>query len=78
VLLLRDVTERPEAVATGNVELVGTDPERIFARVGTLIEDPVEYARMASPSFPFGDGQAAPRILEAISAWSARAGRRVA
>lgn len=78
VLVLRNVTERPEAVATANVELVGTDPERIFDRVRSLLEDPEEYARMAQPSFPFGDGHAAPRILDAIAAWSGKARRRVA
>jgi UDP-N-acetylglucosamine 2-epimerase len=72
VLVLRSVTERPEAVATANVELVGTDPERIFGRVRTLLEDADEYGRMARPSFPFGDGHASPRIVDAIAAWSAR------
>ncbi len=78
VLVLRSVTERPEAVATANVELVGTDPERIFDRVKSLFDDPGQYALMSRPSFPFGDGRAAPRIVDAIAAWSERSRRRVA
>lgn len=69
VLVLRDVTERPEALATGNLELVGTDPDRIFAAVAGLLADPERYARMARPAFPFGDGHASERIAEAIGAW---------
>jgi UDP-N-acetylglucosamine 2-epimerase (non-hydrolysing) len=69
VLVLRDVTERPEALATGNLELVGTDPDRIFAAVEGLLADPERYARMARPAFPFGDGHASERIAEAIGAW---------
>ncbi|MEA3010416.1 MAG: hypothetical protein QOJ91_2108 [Sphingomonadales bacterium] len=71
VLVLRDVTERPEALGTGNVELVGTDPDRIFEAVAGLIEDEEKYARMARPAFPFGDGRAAERIAEAIGGWLA-------
>jgi UDP-N-acetylglucosamine 2-epimerase (non-hydrolysing) len=69
VLVLRNVTERPEALATGNLELVGTDPERIFDAVAGLLADPERYARMARPAFPFGDGHASERIAEAIGAW---------
>ncbi|HEX8241544.1 MAG TPA: UDP-N-acetylglucosamine 2-epimerase (non-hydrolyzing) [Allosphingosinicella sp.] len=69
VLVLRDVTERPEALATGNLELVGTDPDRIFAAVASLIADPERYARMARPAFPFGDGRASERIAGAIGRW---------
>lgn len=71
VLVLRNVTERPEALATGNLELVGTDPERIFAAVASLIANPEKYARMARPAFPFGDGRASERIAGAIGAWLA-------
>lgn len=71
VLVLRNVTERPEAVDTGNLELVGTDPERIFAAVAGLLADPERYARMARPAFPFGDGRASERIAEAIGTWLA-------
>ncbi len=69
VLVLRDVTERPEALATGNLELVGTDPDRIFAAVAGLLADEAKYARMARPAFPFGDGHASERIADAIGAW---------
>jgi UDP-N-acetylglucosamine 2-epimerase (non-hydrolysing) len=71
VLVLRDVTERPEAVATGNLELVGTDPDRIFGAVAALIADPDRYARMSRPAFPFGDGRASERIAGAVAAWLA-------
>jgi UDP-N-acetylglucosamine 2-epimerase len=69
VLVLRNVTERPEALATGNLELVGTDPDRIFAAVAGLLADPEKYARMARPAFPFGDGHASERIAGAIGQW---------
>jgi UDP-N-acetylglucosamine 2-epimerase (non-hydrolysing) len=69
LLVLREVTERPEALATGNVELVGTDPERIVAAVAGLLEDGDRYARMARPAFPFGDGRASERIVAAIEEW---------
>lgn len=71
VLVLRNVTERPEALATGNLELVGTDPDRLFAAVAGLLADESKYARMARPAFPFGDGHASERIAEAIGAWLA-------
>ena len=69
LLVLRDVTERPEALATGNVELVGTDTNRIVAAVAGLLADEGTYARMARPAFPFGDGRAAERIVTAIEEW---------
>jgi UDP-N-acetylglucosamine 2-epimerase len=75
VLVLRNVTERPEALATGNLELVGTDPDRIFAAVAGLVADPERYARMARPAFPFGDGHASERIAGAIGEWLAERGR---
>jgi UDP-N-acetylglucosamine 2-epimerase (non-hydrolysing) len=74
VLVLRNVTERPEALESGNLELVGTDPERIFAAVAGLVADPEKYARMARPAFPFGDGRASERIAEAVGAWLAERG----
>lgn len=69
VLVLRNVTERPEALATGNIELVGTDPDRIYAAVAGLLADEAKYARMARPAFPFGDGHASERIAEAVWEW---------
>jgi UDP-N-acetylglucosamine 2-epimerase (non-hydrolysing) len=74
VLVLRNVTERPEALATGNLELVGTETRRIVAAVAGLLADPNKYARMARPAFPFGDGRAADRIVEAIGKWLAGRG----
>lgn len=71
VLVLREETERPEALATGNLELVGTDPERIVAAVAGLLADPRRYALMARRAFPFGDGRASERIAAAIEAWLA-------
>jgi len=69
VLVLRNVTERPEALATGNIELVGTDTDRIVAAVAGLVADEAKYARMARPAFPFGDGHASERIAAAIAEW---------
>lgn len=74
VLVLRNLTERPEALASGNLELVGTDPDRIFAAVAGLLADPAKYARMARPAFPFGKGRASERIAEAIGEWLAERG----
>jgi UDP-N-acetylglucosamine 2-epimerase len=78
VLVMRGTTERPEALETGNVELVGSDPEVIFAAVRDLLADPDKLARMSRPAFPFGDGRAAPRIVAACEAWLARRGTRAA
>jgi UDP-N-acetylglucosamine 2-epimerase (non-hydrolysing) len=65
-LVLRAVTERPEALATGNLALVGTDPDRIVAAAARLLDDPAAHAAMARPAFPFGRGDAATKILDAI------------
>lgn len=65
-LELRDVTERPEGLATGNPALVGTDPDRIVTTAVRLLDDPVAHAAMARPAFPFGTGDAAIKILDAI------------
>jgi UDP-N-acetylglucosamine 2-epimerase (non-hydrolysing) len=66
VLVLRDVTERPEAVEAGTVRLVGPNRERILAAAGSLLDDPAEYARMSAVHNPYGNGQAATRILAAL------------
>ena len=63
-LVLRDVTERPEGVASGTLRLVGTDPERIAAAAFRLLDDGAARAAMARPSLAFGDGNAADRILD--------------
>lgn len=73
LLVLRNVTERPEALATGNIELVGTDTGRIVAAVARLLADGRKYERMARPAFPFGDGRASERIAEAVESWLAGA-----
>ncbi|HVH37517.1 MAG TPA: UDP-N-acetylglucosamine 2-epimerase, partial [Sphingomicrobium sp.] len=69
LLVLRDKTERPEAISTGNMILVGTDRARIVAEVQRLLTDPPALAAMANPAFPYGDGQAGPRIAAIVESW---------
>lgn len=66
VLVLRDNTERPEAVDAGTVRLVGTDEERIVAETSTLLTDPAAYDAMARAVNPYGDGQASARVGAAV------------
>ncbi len=66
VLVMRETTERPEALAAGTVRLVGTDEELIFDEVATLLTDKSAYQLMARSVNPYGDGQAAPRCVRAI------------
>ncbi len=66
VLVLRDTTERPEAVEAGTVKLIGTDKERVYKEAHLLLADSREYDRMATACNPYGDGQAARRIVENI------------
>ncbi|MBW4455664.1 MAG: UDP-N-acetylglucosamine 2-epimerase (non-hydrolyzing) [Nostoc indistinguendum CM1-VF10] len=66
VLVLRDTTERPEAVTAGTAKLVGTTSENIFANAAELLSDPDAYAAMANAINPFGDGHAAERILQIV------------
>ena len=66
VLVLRENTERPEAVDAGTVRLVGTDEQRIVDEVSTLLTDPTAYDAMARAVNPYGDGQAAGRIRAAV------------
>jgi len=66
VLVLRDKTERPEAVDAGTVRLVGADRARIVAEASRLLDDFAEYAAMARAINPYGDGHAAPRIVDAL------------
>jgi UDP-N-acetylglucosamine 2-epimerase (non-hydrolysing) len=66
VLVLRETTERPEGVQAGTVRLVGTDPVRIVAEARRLLDDPAAHAAMAHAVNPYGDGQAAGRIVRAI------------
>jgi UDP-N-acetylglucosamine 2-epimerase (non-hydrolysing) len=69
LLVLRDKTERPEALATGNMRLVGTDTCRIVEEVCGLLADPAARAKMMRPSFPYGDGRAGERIAAHIEHW---------
>lgn len=66
VLVMRDVTERPEAVAAGTVKLVGTDETTLTSEVSSLLTDSEAYARMARAHNPYGDGDACARILKSI------------
>ena len=66
VLVLRDTTERPEAVAAGTVKLIGTDRERVYEEAKLLLTDKSEYSRMAESCNPYGDGKASSRIIQAI------------
>jgi UDP-N-acetylglucosamine 2-epimerase (non-hydrolysing) len=67
VLVMRDTTERPEGVAAGTAVLTGPDAAEITSHATRLLTDPVAYAAMAQARNPYGDGKAAPRILEAIA-----------
>ena len=64
VLVMRDTTERPEAVAAGTVRLVGTDVSRIVTSVNELLDNAVEYEKMSKAHNPYGDGKASERISE--------------
>lgn len=66
VLVLRDTTERPEAVTAGTVKLVGTDTEKIYAAAKLLLTDERAYQQMANAVNPYGDGKAARRIVQAL------------
>lgn len=66
VLVLRQTTERPEAVEAGTVKLVGTDQATIVAWATRLLDSPAEYAAMSQAVNPYGDGLAARRIVEAL------------
>ncbi len=64
VLVMRETTERPEAVTAGTVKLVGTNFDKIVAEVSRLMDDESEYEKMGKAVNPYGDGKACPRILE--------------
>ncbi len=67
VLVMRETTERPEGTQAGTCRLVGTDPARIYAEARRLLEDPEEYRRRSQLANPYGDGQAAQRIVAVLS-----------
>lgn len=71
VLVMRETTERPEAVSAGTVKLVGTNPEKICSEALTLLNDEVAYTAMARALNPYGDGHAAERIADALKAEAA-------
>lgn len=66
VLVMRDTTERPEALESGTVHLVGTNHDLIVSEVSTLLEDPVAYDKMSKAVNPYGDGKACCRIVNAL------------
>lgn len=63
VLVLRENTERPEALEAGTAKLIGSDPDRIVAEVSTLLDDEAAYTRMAKATNPYGDGRSASRSV---------------
>ena len=67
VLVMRDTTERPEAVAAGTVKLVGTDTKRIVQEVSNLLTNQAEYERMSRAHNPYGDGKACQRIIAKLA-----------
>jgi UDP-N-acetylglucosamine 2-epimerase (non-hydrolysing) len=67
VLVMRDTTERPEAVEAGTVLLVGTDTDRIVSSMGELMRDPEAYRRMSVAHNPYGDGRACQRIVDVLA-----------
>ena len=66
VLVMRDTTERPEALEAGTVKLVGTDYDKIVSEVSRLLDDAEYYDAMSKAVNPYGDGMACPRILNAL------------
>ena len=69
VLVLRQITERPEAIEAGVSRLVGVDPENIFSEAAHLMESRKAYGKMARKTNPFGDGKASQRIRDHIAAF---------
>ncbi len=68
VLVLRETTERPEAIKAGVAKLIGTDSERIYQETRELLYDDVSYQKMARATNPYGDGNAADKILDILTA----------
>ena len=67
VLVLRDTTERPEAIEYGTVKLVGTDKNKIVSEVEKLLHDKEEYKKMSEAINPYGDGLASKRIVDVLT-----------
>lgn len=76
VLVLRNETERPEAVKAGTVKVVGTDKDAIVNETVKLLDDESEYKRMAHSVNPYGDGHASQRIVDAIRYWFGLTGKK--
>jgi UDP-N-acetylglucosamine 2-epimerase (non-hydrolysing) len=66
VVVMREVTERPEGLLTGTLKLAGVNEERIYETTAELLNNRAEYERMANAPNPFGDGQASERIVAAL------------
>ncbi len=69
ILVMREKTERPEAIAAGTAKLVGTDPDRIARETGFLLDDDKERERLSHVHNPYGDGHASSRIADAINSF---------
>jgi UDP-N-acetylglucosamine 2-epimerase (non-hydrolysing) len=76
VLVLRENTERPEAMMAGTAKLIGTHPDSILKATGELLSNPDAYQAMATQINPFGDGHAAERIVQIVERYVASAGRQ--
>jgi UDP-N-acetylglucosamine 2-epimerase (non-hydrolysing) len=72
LLILRDRTERPEGIASGNAILVGREPDRILSTVAMLFESDEALQSMRKPSLPYGDGRSSDRIAAIIETWLRR------
>jgi len=68
-MVLRDVTERPEAVTAGTARLVGTDENAVLAEAVRLLTDAAAYSEIAEVANPFGDGTAALQVVDALDRW---------
>jgi UDP-N-acetylglucosamine 2-epimerase (non-hydrolysing) len=75
ILVLREKTERPEAVLAGTVRLVGTDEDAIVREASTLLDDPAAYQAMARSYNPYGDGHASRRIADAVAGFAGQTHR---
>jgi UDP-N-acetylglucosamine 2-epimerase (non-hydrolysing) len=69
VLVLRETTERPEAITAGTAKLVGTNPDHILESAAQLLSSPTAYEAMAKAINPFGDGHASDRILQIVTGY---------
>ena len=67
VLVLRNTTERPEAVSAGTVKVIGTDTDRVFDEAARLLTDSAAYNEMATAANPFGDGTASVKIADILA-----------